>query len=61
MACLQSRPFSIVGRYTYHKRFKAAGGKIHVWKQAVLGMGVCCLCTDPAGGMMGQWKAAMGK
>ena len=42
----------------YRKRIIAAGGKILVEEQEVLGMGAFSLFTDPEGRMMGLWKQA---
>ena len=42
----------------YRKKIVAAGGKIHVERQKVPGMGAFCLFTDPEGRMMGLWKQA---
>jgi len=41
----------------YRRKVVAAGGKIHVEEQKVVGMGKFSLFTDPEGRMMGLWKA----
>jgi uncharacterized protein len=40
----------------YVKRVKAAGGKIHVERQEVPGMGEFALFEDPDGRVLGLWK-----
>jgi hypothetical protein len=54
-------PVEYCGSRHLPQALKAAGGKLHGGEPGVLGLGACCLGTDPAGGMMGLWKAAMGK
>ena len=40
----------------YNRKIEQAGGKIHVEKQEVPGMGWLSLFTDPEGRMNGLWK-----